>query len=469
MSPSRRLLAALLPALALAGCASLVPHYQRPELALPPSYSAPAAAAVLADGWWRAFGDPALDRLVEEALGANQDLAAAAARVEEARALLGLTRADRYPELSAGASASRSRFSADNPQIPPGINLETDTFRAVAQLSYQVDFWGRFKAASAAARAALLATEAGRANVRLEVAAEVVTAYLDRAGYRQQLEVARQTLGSREESLRLERVRFESGTLSELDVAQAEAELAATEATVPGLERALRQTEVRLAVLLGRVGGSLEPGHDLGELALPEVPVGLPSSLLARRPDVVAAEQELVAANARVAQARAAYFPLISLTAYAGSESSELSNLLGSGTFVWQAAASLVQPIFNAGRTRRNVEAARARELGALAAYKKAAESAFAEVESALVALSTSAAERAARGRQSAALERARDLARLRYDAGDSSYLELLDAERNLFAAQLSLARARRDELAAAVTLFQALGGGWGAEGTAAP
>ncbi len=230
---------------------------------------------------------------------------------------------------------------------------------------------------------------------------------------------------------------------------------------MPALERAVRQTENRLAVLLGRIGGTVEPGGALSGVAPPEVPVGLPSKLLARRPDVLAAEQRLVAANARIGAARAAYFPSIALTGYAGTESLELASLFASGTGIWQAALGLVEPIFNAGRTRRQVEAARARERQALAAYTRTVQGAFAEVEDALVARRTGVAEREALARQVEALTRARRLAGLRYEGGDSSYLEVLDAERSLFRAELDLARARRDELAAAVDLFRALGGGW--------
>ncbi len=447
-----------------AGCSSLKPDYQRPATALPGAYSAPAVDAAVSDTWWQTFGDPQLDRLVAEALEKNADLAAAAARVAEARALAGVTRADQLPQVWVNGAGSRYRVSGDNPQIPPGINLENGNYRLTANLSYELDFWGRYRNASAAARAELLASEAGRQSVRLGLTAELVAAYLDLTGFDRQLAIARETLSSRREAVRLQRLRFEAGTISELDLAQAEAELAATEAAVPALDRAVRQTENRLAVLLGRVGGTIERSTGLDGLAVPEVPVGLPSLLLARRPDVVAAEHRLVAANARIAVARAAYFPSISLTAYAGSESQQLSNLLGSGTGIWNLALGLIQPIFQAGRTTRQVEAARAREQQAVAAYVKAVQSAFAEVEDALAARRTGVTEREALGRQVEALDRAHRLAQLRYEAGDSSYLEVLDAERSLFAAELSLTEARRAELAAAVTLFKALGGGFDTE-----
>ncbi|HEX4953457.1 MAG TPA: efflux transporter outer membrane subunit [Thermoanaerobaculia bacterium] len=455
-----------LPALALAvvtaaGCASFRPDYQRPATTLPEAYSSPASTAAASDTWWTTFGDSQLDRLVAEALEKNQDLLAAAARVEEARALAGVARADQFPQVWVDGSGSRYRFSGDNPQFPPGIDLENSTVRLTANASYELDFWGRYRNATAAARAELLATEAGRQNLRVGLTAGVVSAYFDLLGFDRQLAIARETLSSRQEAVRLQRLRFDAGTISELDLAQAEAELASTEATVPALERALRQTENRLGVLLGRVGGSVERSSGLDALVAPEVPVGLPSQLLARRPDVVAAEHSLVAANARIAVVRAAYFPSISLTAYAGSESQQLSNLLGSGTGIWNLALGLIQPIFQAGRTTRQLEAARAREQQLVAGYLKAVQTAFAEVEDALVARRTGATEREALARQVEALDRARRLAQLRYEAGDSSYLEVLDAERSLFGAELSLTEARRAELAAAVALFKALGGGF--------
>ncbi|HEV8255293.1 MAG TPA: efflux transporter outer membrane subunit, partial [Vicinamibacteria bacterium] len=392
---------------------------------------------------------------------ANQDVAEAAARVEEARALAGLAQADRWPQIDLSASASRTRLSGDSALLPPGIPLETSRFRIAPTVSFDADFWGRLRRLSAAARAELLSSEEGRRHVRLGVVSEVAEAYFDLVALDRQLVIARETLDSRRESARLQRLRFQAGTISQLDLAQAEAEVAATEAAVPVLERQARQTEDLLAVLLGRMGGTVERNAALDGLVLPIVPLGLPSQLLSRRPDVVAAEQRLVAANARIGAARAAYFPSIVLTGAAGSESSALSNLLTSGTGIWQAALSLVQPIFNAGKTGRRVEAARARQRQELAAYTRTVQNAFADVEDALVARRTGAAEREALARQVSDLANARRLARLRYEAGNASYLEVLDAERNLFRAQLELTRARRGELAASVNLFRALGGGW--------
>jgi multidrug efflux system outer membrane protein len=462
---SRAPIALALSAALLVGCRSLAGPFQRPTVALPEAYSRGGASdAEVADAWWSLFGDPALDALIEEALRANQDLALAAARVEEARALLGLRRAERLPDVTAQAAGSRSKLSSATSQLPPGFPLEFDRVSATANLSYELDFWGRLRRSARAARADLLASEEGRRNVRLAVAAEVALAYFDLLALERQLEIARETRGSRTEWVRLTNLRVDAGTISELDLAQAQAELASTEAAVPALERAVRQTEDRLAVLLGRIGGTVERAAGLAALTLPEAPAGLPSTLLERRPDILAAEHGLAAAHARVGVARAAYFPTISLTGYAGSESRELADLFKSGTGIWGAALGLVQPLLNINRTRRDVQAASARERQALAIYVKTIQVAFAEVEDSLIARTTGTAEREALGRQVDALSRARHLANLRYEGGDSSYLEVLDSERSLFRAQLELVSARRAELQAAVTLFKALGGGWESE-----
>ncbi len=463
-------------ALALSGCLTLGAKYERPEIATPERYRGAVAGAAgpVSDTWWKEFGDPRLDALVGEALQANQDLLLAAARVEEARAILGEARSDRYPQVYAGVSATRSKLSQQTSQLPPTADLTSTRVRATATLSYELDFWGRLARASEAARAELVATEAGRRLVEVGLTADVVGTYFDLVSLEEQAEVTRQTIATRTESVRLQRLRYDAGTISELDLAQAEAELAAAEAAAPVIEIQRRQSEDQMGILLGRVGGVPvpDPNARLATLQLPEVPAGLPSELLTRRADVVAAEQRLVAAHARIAVARAGYFPSIDLTGYAGSESRELSDLFAAGTNIWSAAASLLQPIFQAGKVTRQVEAAKAREKQALASYRKTVETAFADVEDALVARSSGSVRREALERQAGALERARGLARLRYDAGDASYLEVLDAERNLFRAQLELVGARRDELGAGVTLFKALGGGWngaGASPSAAP
>jgi len=446
----------------LAACVTLGPNYERPQMKLPEAYSGAPEAGPIPDDWWTLFGDHELDSLEKEALTANQDLLAATARVEEARALAGIARADRFPEVWADASASRSKISAKSQFFPlTGVPLELTRLHAAASLSYEIDFWGRLRRLSEAARAQLLATAEGQRAVRLAVTSDVAGAYFDLRSLDAQLAVARETVSTRNDTVRLQRLRYDAGSISELDLSQAEAQLAAAEASVPALEQRRTATAQRLNVLLGRFGGAVETTGGVGRVEIPRVPAGLPSELLLRRPDVVAAEQQLVAANARIGAARAGYFPSISLTGTAGSESKELADLFGSGAGIWAAAAGLVQPIFQGNRVKHEVVAARARREQALTAYLKAAQTAFADVETALAARRTSAEERAALTRQLDALTRARRLASLRYDAGDASYLDLLEAERARFQAELALIASRRSEIDAALTLFRALGGGW--------
>jgi outer membrane protein, multidrug efflux system len=458
------LAAALLLATSLGGCLTVGPDYSRPAVPAPEAFRAADSTlgAPPAEGWWHLFGDSELDRLIDVALAENADLRIAAARVDEARALLGVSRASRFPEIGASASAGRSKFSTETTPVPEGTPTEFNRLQAGLTVSYDFDPWGRLRRQTEAAAADLLATEYGVAALRLTLVADVTSAYFDLRSLDRQLAIARGTLDSRSQAFDLQKLRFDAGVISELELAQARSEQAATAATVPDLEQAIAETENRLAILLGRNPDGVARGRELEALVLPPaVPAGLPSALLARRPDLAAAEQRLVAANARIGVAKAAYFPSLALTGFAGTESTELSGLFTSGSFVWQAAASLVAPLFNAGRTRREVEAAQAREVQALESYRKVMQTTFAEVENALVARRTSAARYQALADQAAALQDALRLAQLRYDAGSSSYLEVLDAQRSLFRAQLDLAAARRTELAAAVALFEALGGGW--------
>jgi multidrug efflux system outer membrane protein len=443
--------------MAFAAC-SFAPDYKRPELDVPATHSVEASTDSIPWEWWTLFGDTTLNALVEEALNANQDLAAAAARVEQARALAGVAKAELYPVITAGGSATRMQIAertagaGDNP---------FNSFDLIGAISYELDFWGKLRNASKAARHQMLATEEGRRQVELAVTADVVSTYFDLLSLDRQLAVSRATLESRREAVRMQTLRYEAGAISQLDLAQAQAEFASTEATVPVFEREMRQTENRLGVLLGRIGGSIARGDSIETIGSPEIPVGLPSEILARRPDVRAAEFSLIASNANIGVARAAYLPSIGLTGYGGWESDDLSALVMENTDIWSASVNIFQNIFAPGRTRRQVELAWGQHRETLADYIKSVQIAFAEVEDALVARRTSVAIREAEDREVAARMRATRLAQLRYDAGDSSYIEVLDSQRQLFQAQLLQADARRGELNSSVLLFKALGGGW--------
>ena len=343
--------------------------------------------------------------------------------------------------------------------MPPTADLTTTRVRATGNLSYEFDFWGRYANSSKAARAELVASEEGRRAVLVGLQSDVVNAYIDLLSFDHQLAVTRRTSDSRVDAVKLQQVRYDAGSISELDLAQAQAELATTEAAAPALQILIRQTEDRLAVLLGRIGGAITRAPET-DLTPPEVPAGLPSDLLTRRADVAAAEQHLVAQHALIAVARAGYFPSISLTAFGGSESKDLAGLFSTPTNIWQAAASLLQPIFQAGKVTRQVEAARAREKQALAGYAKTVQTAFADVEDSLAARSLGTVRREALARQVEALTAHAGWLRCATRWETPRTWRSLDAERSLFQAELQLSGARR-RARGGVTLFKSLGGGW--------
>lgn len=454
----------------LSGC-SLAPDPAPPAIAAPEAWRSAAApgGAPIADDWWGAFGDAELTALVEAALESNRELLVAIARVDEARALARIAGADRLPSIELGASSSRSRSSEATGTLPPGADATVSRHRLAASLGFELDLFGRVRNAAESARRRLLAAESTRDAVELAVASEVASAWFELAALDRQAEVLDATVVSRRRAEELIEARFRGGQASRLDYERARAERAAAEAERPRVERARRATENRLALLVGRLPGEVARGRSIVELAAPAVPAGLPSELLARRPDVAVAEALLAAAAADVGAARAALFPSIRLTGAFGRESAELSELFSPGAVVWNAAAGLLQPIFQGGRNRAGVAAAEARQRQAVAVYLATAEGAFRDVEDALFGVGTTRARRTALAEQVAALAAAYELARLRYEEGESSLLEVLDVERQRLAAELGLAEARRDELAAAVALFRALGGGWSAAGVSAP
>jgi len=459
----RRALSSLVLAGLVAGC-SLAPEPQVPTVEAAPAWRSEdtTGAGAIATDWWTAFGDPTLDALVAEALEQNRDLRLAVARLDEARAIARVAGADRLPSVDLEGSASRAKRSSRTDFLPPGLDPNTEDYRLAASLSFELDLFGRVRNQATAALDDLLAAESTRDAVRLAVASDVASAYFGLLALDRQVAVTRETIEARRRTEELIRLRFEGGLASRLDLERTRGERAAAEAALPEIERIRRALENRLAILLGRLPGQVGRGAELETLAAPEVPTGLPSDLLLRRPDVAAAESRLAAAAARIGVARAALFPSIRLTGYYGGESNELSNLFASGASIWQLAAGLLQPIFDGGRNRALVAAAEARQEQAVILYLQTAEGAFREVEDALFAVTARRARRTALAEQSSALEAALVLARDRYAEGEASYLEVLDVERARLAAALELAGARRDELDAAVALFRALGGGWG-------
>jgi multidrug efflux system outer membrane protein len=463
----RSAFALILPAL-LAACA-IGPAYQRPAVELPEAWRdlAMQGKAAPAERWWTFYADPTLDRLVEEALAHNQDLALAAARVEEARALLQVADSAQMPSFDADFQRDRSRSSGrSSVPLPPGVPLERNNYRGTLNVAYEVDLWGRLRSASDAARADLLATRAAQETVRVTLTAQVVQSYFALVGLDAQVEATSRTLGLRERTLELQKVRSDAGLIGDLDLRQIEAEVASARAQLPALQRSRSTEELALAVLLGRapraiIDESIARTEDRGEPPAPVVPEGLPSDLLLRRPDVVQAEQRLIGANARIASARAALFPRISLTGYLGGESASLGDLFSGPARIWQLAFALAQPIFQGGRLSGEIEAVRARERQALAQYQKTLQEAFREVREALIRQDRSREIFEAEGARVKALEGSVRLARIRYDNGRSSQLDVIDAERNLLQAELNRIDALRAQRVAAADLVKALGGGW--------
>lgn len=465
----RKPLAALLGAVLLAGCA-VGPDYRRPEVELPAAWKDEAApanrAAAAGERWWSLYGDPVLERLVDEALLHNADVQVAAARVLEARALAGITDADRYPVVSAGASASRTRSSlATDLALPPGTPRIQNSRLVTLDAAYEVDLWGRYRRASEAARAELLAAEAARDTVQLSLAAQAVQQYFSLISADEQYAAVERVLATRGETVALLRRRLEAGVSSEFELRQAEAEQAAARSQLAAARQARARQESALALLLGRsprevMEGTLPRGTPPAPGA-PWVPDGLPSDLMLRRPDLRQAEQQLVAANARIGAARAQYFPAITLTGFVGSESSSLANLFSGPAGVFQFAAALTQPIFNAGRVGYGVEAEEARRDQALVQYRQAVAAAFRDVRDALAAQTAARETLEAETARTAALQQTLQKATQRVEAGLTSRLELLDAERNLLASELTRIDAQRAQRAAVADLFKALGGGW--------
>ncbi len=452
----------------LGGCAA-GPDYERPELDVPESYVQPVeqGESFANTPWWELFQDEQLQQLIRIALEENQDLGIAAARVEEFRAILGVTRADQFPTVDITASGAQAEGS-DNvfPGNVPGLpNEKVENYRLSADVFFELDLFGRLRRSTEAARAQLLATEEAQRSITISLVASVASTYMLLRDLDAQAEIARRTQRTRADSLAIIQARFDKGTVPKLDVNQAEIELAVADAAIAVAERVVTQTENALAILLGRNPGAIPRGLALDQQTLPPaIPAGLPSELLQRRPDVLASEAELAAQTARIGVAQAARWPSLSLTGALGFESDDLSTLTDSGSDFWTAGLGIVAPVFNAGRNKSRVEVEEARTEQALLAYEQTVQRAFREVEDALVAVRTYRIEHEARSRQVAAARSAAMLSRARYDGGVSSYLEVLDTERSLFNAELAESQTLRLYFNAIIELYKALGGGWNPE-----
>ena len=452
---------ALAAAALLAGC-SFIPTYERPEAPVPATYASTAAmaqdVATAAVPWQNYFAEPRLQHLIEVALANNRDLRVAVLNIEQARAAFQVRRADLYPGVGLAANASRAPAA--------GTGDLTNAFSVgLAISSWEIDFFGRIASLKEQALAQYLATEQGRNAVQVSLIAAVANGWLNLLADEELLDLSRQTLASREESVRLTKMRLDAGVASELDFRQAQSLTEAARATLAQQQRQRALDENALALLLGQslpedIRGSLAGSRLATAPAMAQLPAGLPSDLLNRRPDILQAEQQLIASNANIGAARAAFFPRIALTAQAGSASGELSGLFKGGSWGFTIAPSLLLPIFDAGRNQANLESAQAGRSIAVAQYEKAIQTAFREVSDALAGQATLGEQARAQQAQAQAEAARLQLADLRYRNGVSSYLDLLDAQRSLFAAQQAVVQVRLAQLQNQVALYKALGGG---------
>jgi NodT family efflux transporter outer membrane factor (OMF) lipoprotein len=448
---------ALAAALLLAGC-SLAPRYERPEAPVPGAFPYPAAqegtpAAEL--DWQRFFaGDERLRELIARALANNRDLRVAVLNIEQARAQYDIRNADRFPSVGGTVSGSRT---------PTASGGTASSYTAgIAFSAWEIDLFGRIASLSQAALAQFLATEEGRKAAQTSLVATVATTWLNLVADEELLATTQQALATREESLRLTRMRFEGGVSSEIDFRQAQSLLESARATLAQLRRQRALDLNTLALLVGGpVDAQFSPGVATSGVRLPDLPAGVPSEVLAQRPDVRQAEQQLIAANANIGAARAAFFPRISLTAGIGTASNELSGLFSGGSWGFTVAPSLLQPIFDAGRNRAGLASATAQRDIAIAQYERAIQQAFREVSDGLAGRATLADQVEAQARVVEAESARLRLARLRYEGGVASFLDLLDAQRSLFTAQQALVQARALRLQNQVQLYRSLGGGW--------
>jgi len=457
---------ALFLGIALASGCAVGPNYKKPKVNTPTVYRGvtpdqaanPDPKSLAQQKWWEVFQDEQLKELIRTALQQNYDLRRAGSRILQARAALGITRSNQFPTISADASALNER-AARQGTIPP---VETNANEVGAAFHWELDFWGKFRRATEAARANLAASEWGQREIATELVANVASAYFSLRALDLQLEITRRTLASRQDSLRLTQILASGGSTSLLDVRQAEQLVFTAGSEVPSLEQQIEQQENFISILLGNNPASVPRGRSLTDQPhSPTVPAGLPSALLQRRPDIRQAEEQLIAANAQIGVARAQYFPQIVLTANAGYQSSALTDLFTGPAGFWTFGSTLAQPIFTGGRLRSNVRLAEAQQQEAVFFYQETIQGAFRDVSDALIAYRKT---QEFREQQQFLVNSAQDAARLshmRYNGGVASYLEVLTNETNYFSAELNLAQAQLNELLALVQLYKGLGGGW--------
>ena len=453
--------------LGLASGCTQGPDYQQPVVQIPPAYrfDDPGLRTTTATDeaeWWNAFGDPILDGMIRECVANNRDLSIATARVEEFDAILRGTQSQAFPQIGYDVQGSRKRTSERiGIPFPPGSSPLSSSFGALLTSSWEIDLWGRIRRETEAARANLLATTEARRGVILTLVAATISGYVTLLDLDDRLQVAKDTLAGRRESVVIFRKRLAGGYISDYEMSQVQAEYESAAAAVPDLERLIGVQESALSVLLGRNPGPIERGRNLRGLGTPAVPASLPAELLTRRPDILAAEQQLIASNALIGAARALYFPRIFLTGIGGFASKSLGNLFTGTARTWTFTGDAAGPIYTGGGLKAATDQAVARREQSLAAYELTIQNAFRDVEDALITVQKSREVEQSVNRRVESLKQAVTLVRIRYDNGYSDYLDVLDTERSLFSAELSLAEARGDTYRALASLYRALGGDW--------
>lgn len=459
----RALVALAITAALLCACA-LGPNYKRPAVDIPIGFR--TEAKDVAEGtevdWWRQFNDPVLDELIKTALKENYDLRLAAARVEEYIGYYWMSRADFFPAIDATGARGEQRASerAATP-IPSYINNPDKFYQQAFRGSWEIDLWGRIRRANEAARAEILSTEEARRGVILSLVSSVANAYITLRDLDRQLEISRETVKSREDWYKLFQMRFEGGVISELELSQARSEYEQTLSNIPNLERQIAFQENGLSILIGKNPGPIPRGKSIDELVFFPIPEGLPSDLLERRPDIRQAEAILVAANARIGVARSLYFPAISLTGAFGWSSTHLSSLFTPPAKTWNWAAGFDLPIFQGGAIIGQNKVADAQQKEALINYRQTIQNAFLDVENALSGRRKFGEQLEIQGRQVEATTTYANIARLRYENGYTSYIDVLDAERNLFSAQLGYVQTKGNLFSALINVYKSMGGGW--------
>jgi len=462
--------AVILLTLFLTACA-VGPAYHRPVVQIPDAFRGPEPVAApqadsLADlKWFEVFKDDRLQDLIRTALVQNYDLRTAVANVEAERAVLGVTQSNQYPNVVVGGDVRFTRLSRDGAFPLPATFVPSQNRNwgeaFLGLLSFEVDVWGRLRRATEAALANLLSAEENRKVVMTTLIADVAANYFTLRELDYELEISQRTLGTRRESLRLIQTRQGGGVATLLDLRQGEQLVYSASETIPALEQRIEQTENQITLLLARNPAGIVRGRGLTELELPDVPPGLPSSLLERRPDIRAAEENLIATNANIGVAKAAYFPQISLSGSIGGQSTQLASLFNGPHTAWSFVPQITQPVFTAGRIKSGVRLAQAQQQAALAQYEKAIETAFTEVSNALIARARLRESRIQQESLVTALADRTRLAYVRYEGGVDTLLNALDADRDLFQAELTLSQIRLNELLSVVQLYKALGGGW--------